>query len=75
MYAKGMSTRDIEDHLRDIYGVDVSPGLISRITDKIMPAMAQWQSRLRIRTRSGQSSHHIRPPSACDLASGLTPQK
>lgn len=45
MYAKGMSTRDIEDHLRDIYGVDVSPGLISRITDKIMPAVAEWQSR------------------------------
>ena len=45
MYAKGMSTRDIEDHLRDIYGVEVSPGLISRITDKIMPAVAEWQSR------------------------------
>jgi putative transposase len=45
MYAKGMSTRDIEDHLRDIYGVDVSAGLISRITDKIMPAVAEWQSR------------------------------
>jgi putative transposase len=45
MYAKGMSTRDIEDHLRDIYGVEVSPGLISRITDKIMPAVTEWQSR------------------------------
>jgi putative transposase len=45
MYAKGMSTRDIEDHLRDIYGVDVSAGLVSRITDKIMPAVAEWQSR------------------------------
>jgi len=45
MYAKGMSTRDIEDHLRDIYGVDVSPALISRITDKIMPAVAEWQNR------------------------------
>ncbi len=45
MYAKGMSTRDIDDHLRDIYGVDVSPGLISRITDKIMPSVAEWQSR------------------------------
>ena len=45
MYAKGMSTRDIEDHLRDIYGVEASPALISRITDKIMPAVAEWQNR------------------------------
>jgi putative transposase len=45
MYAKGMSTRDIEDHLRDIYGVEASPSLISRITDKLMPAVAEWQSR------------------------------
>jgi putative transposase len=45
MYQKGMSTRDIEDHLRDIYGVDVSASLISRITDKIMPVLAEWQSR------------------------------
>ncbi len=34
MYAKGMSTRDIEDHLRDIYGIEASS---SRITDKVMP--------------------------------------
>ena len=40
-YQKGMSTRDIEDHLRDIYGVDASPALISRITDKIMPQMME----------------------------------
>jgi putative transposase len=45
MYSKGMSTRDIEDHLRDIYGVDASASLISRITDKIMPEVAEWQSR------------------------------
>lgn len=45
MYAKGMSNRDIEDHLRDIYGVEASATLISRITDKIMPAIAEWQSR------------------------------
>ena len=35
MYAKGMSVRDIEDELRDIYGADVSPALISNITEKI----------------------------------------
>ena len=45
MYSKGMSTRDIEDHLRDIYGVDASATLISRITDKIMPELVEWQSR------------------------------
>jgi len=45
MYSKGMSTRDIEDHLRDIYGVEASASLISRITDKIMPELAEWQSR------------------------------
>ena len=45
MYAKGMSTRDIEDHLRDIYGVEASASLISRITDKLMPAITEWQSR------------------------------
>jgi putative transposase len=45
MYAKGMSTRDIEDHLRDIYGVDASPALISSITDKILPQVTEWQSR------------------------------
>jgi len=45
MYAKGMSNRDIEDHLRDVYGVEASASLISRITDKIMPAVAEWQNR------------------------------
>lgn len=45
MYAKGMSTRDIEDHLRDIYGIDASPALISKITDKVLPTVMEWQSR------------------------------
>jgi len=45
MYAKGMSNRDIEDHLRDIYGVEASASLISRITDKILPQVQEWQSR------------------------------
>jgi Transposase and inactivated derivatives len=46
MYAKGMSTRDIEDHMRDIYGIDVSAGMVSKVTDKIMPLVAEWQARL-----------------------------
>ncbi len=45
MYAKGMSTRDIEDTMRDIYGIDVSPTTVSRVTDKILPMITQWQSR------------------------------
>jgi transposase-like protein len=45
MYAKGMSTRDIESHMRDIYGIDVSAGLVSKVTDKVMPLVAEWQTR------------------------------
>lgn len=45
MYAKGMSTRDIEDHMRDIYGIDVSPTMVSKVTDKILPLITEWQSR------------------------------
>jgi len=45
MYAKGMSTRDIEDHLKAIYGIDVSPAMVSRVTDKIIPQIVEWQSR------------------------------
>ena len=37
MYAKGMTTSDIETHIRDIYGVEVSDTTVSRITDKILP--------------------------------------
>lgn len=45
MYAKGMTTRDIEDHMKDIYGIDVSPSMVSKITDKILPLISEWQSR------------------------------
>ena len=45
MYAKGMSTRDIEGHIRDIYGVEVSDTTVSRITDKILPVAKEWQQR------------------------------
>jgi putative transposase len=45
MYSKGISTRDIEDQLRDIYGVDVSASLISAVTNKILPEMTDWQNR------------------------------
>lgn len=45
MYAKGLSTRDIEEQMRDIYGIDVSASLVSRVTDRIMSQVAEWQSR------------------------------
>lgn len=45
MYAKGMTTSDIETHIRDIYGVEVSDSTISRITDKILPIVREWQQR------------------------------
>ncbi|MDZ7838939.1 MAG: IS256 family transposase [Actinomycetota bacterium] len=45
MYAKGMTTRDIKTHIEDLYGIEASPELISRITDKILPLVSEWQSR------------------------------
>ena len=45
MYAKGMSVSDIEEHIRDIYGLDVSDTTVSRITDKVLPAAKEWQQR------------------------------
>jgi putative transposase len=45
MYSKGMSQRDIEDSLREIYGADISQSLISKITDKILPEVNEWQNR------------------------------
>ena len=45
MYAKGMTVRDIQDHLKNIYGMDASPTLISNITDKLLPVIKEWQNR------------------------------
>lgn len=45
LYAKGLSVRDIETHLEEIYDIEVSPGLISNITDRIMPEISEWQNR------------------------------
>ncbi|MCC5468728.1 IS256 family transposase, partial [Pelosinus baikalensis] len=45
MYAKGMTTSDIESHIRDIYGIEVSDSTISRVTDKILPVVKEWQVR------------------------------
>ena len=45
MYAKGMSVSDIEKHIRDIYGLEISDTTVSRITDKVLPAAKEWQQR------------------------------
>jgi transposase-like protein len=45
MYAKGMTTRDIQSHIQELYGLDVSATLVSNITDKIVHTATEWQSR------------------------------
>jgi len=45
MYARGMSTREIQGHLEEIYGAEVSPQLISTVTDAVSGEVAEWQSR------------------------------
>ncbi|MCI3918642.1 IS256 family transposase [Paenibacillus sp. TRM 82003] len=45
MYAKGVSTRDIQDHLSNLYGIEVSPTMISNVTNKLIPLIKEWQNR------------------------------
>jgi transposase-like protein len=45
LYARGMSTRDIHDQLQDIYGIELSAEMVSKITDRIIPDIKEWQSR------------------------------
>jgi len=45
MYARGMTTREIQGHLEEIYGVEVSPSLISSVTDAVVEEVKEWQSR------------------------------
>jgi transposase-like protein len=45
LYARGMTTRDIRAHLREMYDVDVSPDLISRVTDAVLDELQEWQAR------------------------------
>ena len=46
MYARGMTVREIQGHLLDIYGLEVSPDLISTVTDAVLETVAEWQNRL-----------------------------
>lgn len=45
MYAKGMSTSDIESHMRELYDIEISDSTISRVTDKVLPLVKEWQER------------------------------
>jgi len=45
LYAKGMSVRDIQDTLQELYGIDVSPTTVSHITEKVWPLVEEWQNR------------------------------
>ena len=45
LYAKGVSCREIQDHLESLYGIEVSPAFISSVTDKVLPLIQEWQSR------------------------------
>src|ERR671938_1899075 len=45
MYARGMSTREIQGHLRQLYGIEVSPDLVSAVTDAVLDEIAAWQDR------------------------------
>jgi transposase-like protein len=46
LYAIGMSTRDIHDQIKDLYGAELSAGMVSKITERIVPEIKEWQSRL-----------------------------
>jgi len=45
LYAKGVSTREIQDHLQNLYSIEVSPTLISNVTNRIVPFIKEWQNR------------------------------
>lgn len=45
MYARGMTTREIKGHIKDMYGVDVSPDMISTVTDSVVDEVKEWQNR------------------------------
>jgi putative transposase len=45
MYARGMSVREIQAHLHELYGIDASPDLVSAVTDAVLDEIAEWQNR------------------------------
>lgn len=72
LYARGMTTREIEDHLREMYDIEISPQFVSRATERIQSEIIEWQNRLldsiypvvyvdglRISVRSGNNSGSV----------------
>ncbi len=45
LYARGMSTRDIHDQIKELYGIDISAEMVSKITERILPEIKEWQGR------------------------------
>ena len=45
LYARGMSTRDIHDQIQELYGMELSAEMVSKITDRVLPEIKEWQSR------------------------------
>ena len=66
MYAKGMTTGDIEAHLKELYDLDISDSTISRITDKIMPLQALFIYNA-FSTKNTHPVHYQKQPK-CNLA-------
>ena len=58
LYARGMSTRDIHDQLKDLYGIELSAEMVSKITDKILPQIKEWHS----------EAYRVVPPSGSYLS-------
>lgn len=83
MYAKGMSTGDIEAHIQDIYGISVSDSTVSRITDKILPIAKEWQQRplesiyavVFLDAIRYACHYKIRHPQNCDGQTGYSGEK
>lgn len=45
LYARGLTVREIQGHLRELYGIEVSPDLVSAVTDAVLEEVAEWQNR------------------------------
>ena len=62
LYAAGLTVRDIQAHLLDLYGLKVSPDLISRVTDAVLDEVREWQSRTldrKLELHSRKGLHHL----------------
>ena len=72
MYARGMTVREIRGHLEELYGIDVSPDLISAVTDAVLDEVAEWQNRP---LDSGLPAGVFRCDAGQDPRRGLRPQQ